>query len=194
MIFVGNMLVLFLLSFLGGPVSVGDDPHGLMQLVQDRSLRTSLLGGRYGDYSSALDRRLLGQLTGDLNANAKKGRGVSEGMVTNSLRDGSRGDLLDLFSLLKSTITVATFVTELQTLGPAKAMAEALRWVEGGVIRRSTLRAEAFPSYYQIIERPYRPRLDQSDEDALTHDFDRAQQGMNSSYSRLLSRLQESLF
>jgi len=188
-----NCLALFLLSLI--PSQGGKhDSHGMMALVDDPALRRLVLEGNFEGFGSAIDSALADHLSLDLSRNAKRGKGPSPSAVLDGLHAAGQGEQSDILGLLKRALTVAAFVTELQTLGPLKAMSAAVSWVESGLIRRSGLRPQEFPSFFGIVAHPNRRRLENGQLRALDSDLSHAGSVMDSSYAQLLSHFGEMLF
>lgn len=184
MILLCNVLALLVASLIPGDINSGSDPHGLRKLLTDPQLRELILSGNFGDYSASLTQALSERLAKDLpasSASAVKENLKAEGLST-------------ILGLLQNAMKVATLASELQLLGPVKAMNTAVDWVESGLIRKSGLKNDSFPSFYKIISRPNRPKLDPREQRAVSSDFEKANEAADSAYSRLLHRLEEKTF
>lgn len=196
MIMILNCLALFLLSLVPSQ-ETRHDPFGMRAIVEDPALRKLLLEGHFGEYGASIDAVLSERLSLDLSGRARRGKGSKApgvAAIRDALHSPAAGEAKGILGVLKGALAIATFVTELQTLGPMKAMAEAVRWVEEGIIRRSGLKPQEFPSFFQIISRPEKPRLDNASLRALDSDLGHATSLMDSSYSQLLDHLGEMFF
>lgn len=181
-----NFAAIFLLSLLPGE-KTGNDPHGLHDLARDPVIRKMIVEGRFEEFNAAVDGFMGRKLSYDI---ALPGRPE---VAPNAVRAAIRGraDLSALLDMVKGAIAVASLVTELKALGPAKGMLAAVKWVSSGMIRRSGLKAPHFPSYFGIIAQPDRRELDADDYEALEQDLSGAQSQMDSSYEEIQGRLSE---
>lgn len=187
MIAVANIAVLFVLS-LFPPDKKALDPHGLHNLARDPVVRTMLLEGRFDEFSALVDGFMGQRLSIDLSL---AGGEVHPRNVQYALQ--ARAEFTSLLSAVKGAIAVACLALELKALGPAKGMMAALDWVGSGLIRRSGLKAHHFPSFFQIVANPDRPRLMGDELWAIDRDLKGAQEQMDSTYENLLGQLAETL-
>ncbi len=184
MLLVINAVVMVLLSLVPTHKEAGPDPYGLRQIVGNPSARAALLGGNFAEYHAQVSRALAERLA----IHSGKDRSA----VGQALADETRAGRQNLLASIELALSLATMVTELQLLGPARAMGQAIDWVESGLIRQSGLKADRFPSFYRIIASPNRPRISANDERALAGDLSRANGEMDSAFARLMGELRES--
>jgi hypothetical protein len=186
-----NMLAMVFLSLMHSPQE--HDSHGLRKIVQEPAFRSLVLEGHFGEYGARVEQSLSERLARDLSARGGHGGKAVPGAVRELFFRSSDAKLGSLLGVIKSALALATFITELQALGPVKAMNAAVGWVESGLIRQSGLKAEAFPSFFGLISRPTHLQLDEQDQSALQRDLDLASGKMDSSYLQLADRVEELL-
>lgn len=183
MLFVLNGILMVLLSLAPSQVVEKPDPYGLHKMAEDSSLRQLLLDGRFAEFDASVESLVAKRLAAYLN--------VPSDSVRRLLGEEGRVERRSLLDSIQSAVAVAALAAQLQMLGPSKAISEAIRWVESGMIRQSGLKADRFPSFYRIIARPNRKRIDSTDQQELASDRRNAEAAMDGAFGNLSGALRE---